>query len=368
MGRSRLIRTYLVPAGVFQAVIFGGAYGTGREIAEFVSSHGPVGGLLACALIATGFSLLLVLSFEVARVTGQYEYRGFLSELIGRGAPLFDCLFAASILLVLAVNVGAATTLLDDAFGVSRGPAILFVSFAVAGLAFAGHTIIERSLTFCALTLTVLLATVVGLALGLEGSVIRDRLAMGGIDSGWPISGAQYVLYNSAVIPIILYSARELETRSECFAAAAAAGAAGAFPAVAMHVAFMARYPEVVDQPMPTYWMIEALDVPTLPTIYAVVFLALVIQTAVGLLHGLNERIETAWRSCRADGLPPGVRGVIAGGAIVVSVLGSEIGLVKLVAQGYGNLAWGYLAIYILPLVVVGSRILVRDMSYENKF
>ena len=49
---NTVFRTYLLPGLVFQSVIIGGGYGTGREIAEFFLSHGAVGGLLGLGTTA----------------------------------------------------------------------------------------------------------------------------------------------------------------------------------------------------------------------------------------------------------------------------------------------------------------------------
>ena len=53
---NTFIRTYIVPAAVFQSVIIGGGYGTGREVVEFITVHGPVGGLWACFATTLVFS------------------------------------------------------------------------------------------------------------------------------------------------------------------------------------------------------------------------------------------------------------------------------------------------------------------------
>ena len=48
---SYLFRVFIIPSAVFLSVVFGGSYGTGREVMEFVSRHGPVGGLLSLAAV-----------------------------------------------------------------------------------------------------------------------------------------------------------------------------------------------------------------------------------------------------------------------------------------------------------------------------
>jgi len=41
------IRTWILPGAVFQSVLVGGGYGTGREVVEFISRFGPMGELLS---------------------------------------------------------------------------------------------------------------------------------------------------------------------------------------------------------------------------------------------------------------------------------------------------------------------------------
>ena len=84
MKNPTFFRVYLIPAAVFQSVIFGGAYGTGREIVEFVTRYGAMGGLGALVVIALCFGITLALSFELARLFGRYDYRSFFMILIGR--------------------------------------------------------------------------------------------------------------------------------------------------------------------------------------------------------------------------------------------------------------------------------------------
>ena len=62
----RFLRVYVVPGAVFQSVMVGGGYGTGREIVEYFTTFGSLGGLLGIAFAvrfrrATLLSLLLFL-------------------------------------------------------------------------------------------------------------------------------------------------------------------------------------------------------------------------------------------------------------------------------------------------------------------
>ena len=45
-----LFNKYLLPGFIFQSLIIGGGYGTGRELVEFFLSEGPVYGLVNMAV------------------------------------------------------------------------------------------------------------------------------------------------------------------------------------------------------------------------------------------------------------------------------------------------------------------------------
>ena len=46
MFSSKFFRTYLMPGFIFQSIVVGGGYGTGRELVEFFMIEGPLGGLM----------------------------------------------------------------------------------------------------------------------------------------------------------------------------------------------------------------------------------------------------------------------------------------------------------------------------------
>ena len=84
---SYLTRVVLIPSAVFLSAIFGGAYGSGREIVEFMTRYGPVGGLLSIVTIALAFAGCLFLCFEIARLTRAYDYHAFGRVLLRGASP-----------------------------------------------------------------------------------------------------------------------------------------------------------------------------------------------------------------------------------------------------------------------------------------
>lgn len=353
-SRSPFVRVVLVPAAVFQSVIFGGAYGTGREIAEFISSHGPVGGLLALAVVMLGFGLVLALSFELARIGQLYDYRGFLKTLIGPAWFTYEILFLIALFLVLAVNGSAAGNILNDRFGLPPLVGVGFLFAAVIALNYLGRNLLENAMSACMVALVVVLLMFCTMTFVLYWDSIRNAFNDSSVDSNWMASGAQYALYNIAIVPVLLYCARDIETRGEAIVGGFAAGAMGAFPALVFHVTFMAAYPVVIDEALPTYWMIGKLASPWLMIAYIVVLFAMVIQTVAGLLQGLNERLDAWALERRGKKCSPLAHATIASVVLMFSLLLASFGITALVARGYGNLAWAYLVVFIVPLLTVG--------------
>jgi uncharacterized membrane protein YkvI len=123
-----------------------------------------------------------------------------------------------------------------------------------------------------------------------------------------------------------------------------------------MHVAFLAHYPDVLDMPLPIYYVIEALQLQPLVLAYTVILVVTIVQTSIGVLQGFGDRVAT-WKEQTGRGALTGWgRAGISGTAIIVSSALSTIGIVDLIARGYGTIAWAFLGIYVIPLYYSAMR------------
>ena len=78
------------------------------------------------------------------------------------------------------------------------------------------------------------------------------------------------------------------------------------------------------------------------------------IETGAGLLQGINERIDGYLLEKGAPSLRQRSRAMIAVCAILVSAGLSFWGITNLIASGYGMMAWGFLVVYVVPLLTIG--------------
>ena len=354
MQMKRFFHSIFVPAAVFQSVIVGGAYGTGREVVEYIAQYGPVGGLLAMGVIALSFSLVLAISFEFARKFSVWNYRAYLRELLGKAWVAYEVLFIALLVLILAITGSAAGSVLHDRFAIPANIGIGLMFISVILLNYFGRDLVNRTLSIGAMILIgVLVCYFVAVFANKSGEIIA---AFDGpnIDAGWLRSGLTFAIYNSALVPVIIYCASGLKSRSEAVSAGLLAGVLGVFPAVIFHLSFMAGYPHILSEAIPTYWMIEQLELDLLLTIYVVILFATIVQTGVGVLQGFNERLD-GWRIETAGApLSKIQHAILAGTLLLLSLMLSRFGIIDLVASGYGTLAWGFFVCFTLPTLTIG--------------
>ena len=62
-------KKYLLPGFVFQSVLIGGGYGTGRELVEFFMTTGPAAGYFGMIVSMIIWGLVMAATYELARMT-----------------------------------------------------------------------------------------------------------------------------------------------------------------------------------------------------------------------------------------------------------------------------------------------------------
>ncbi len=358
----RFLRIYLLPGAILQSVNIAGGYGTGRELVEFFTRHGMGNGLAGMLLATTLMSLVFATSLALARRHRAYDYRSFFKVLLGRAWFLFELLAVLLFILVLAVMGAAAGEILSRELGVPRvaGGAALLV--AVVVLNFFGRDWVTRVLAGWSVFLYAVFGAYFVTVLAAGGSLPPGAFAWQ-LESGWAVSALQYALYNVAAVPIILYAARAIETERQAVLAGLTGGIITMLPALMFHLSFAGAYPDIVGEQLPVYAMFERLAVPALHTLYLLVLFGTFVETGAGNIQGLIERLDAWWQERRGTTLSRVVHAGIAAVALVLASLLSAVGVVDLIAGGYGRIAWGYLVVFIIPLFTVGAYRLARGRA-----
>jgi len=371
MGLSKIAvawRVYAIPAGVFQSLMIGGGYGTGREIVEYFSRFGVAGGLLGFAIVGLGFALLLVVSFEFARQFRAYDYRLFFRELLGRGWPFFEIVYLTMFTLVLAVIAAAAGTVVQEDLHLPSSVGVGALLLLVTLFAYYGRTWVTRILAYKALLLSLVLVWYFLEVASHSSNRLASELSRLEIQPGWQLAAARYLLYSTVTIPTMLFATRAIETRRQAILSGILCAAFGVIPGVLLHVSFAAGYPEILTRPIPLYWMITALNVPVLTAAYLVVLLGSLFDVGLGFIQSVNERVESWSLERRNQTLSRATRAGIASLAMLISGALSLVGIVKLISQGYGTIAFGFLILFVIPLMTVGLYRLAYRSSHRTLF
>ena len=351
---NRIYHVYIVPAAVFISVVMGGGYVTGREVIEFFTRYGLLGGVLGTAVAACVFAVVLASTYEFARVFQVYDYRTFFRKLIGPFWVCFEILYLLLFLLVLGVVSSAAGNILEQEFGVSRYIGIAGVLVLVVALVFFGRETLEKVLTLWSIGMYLVFGYYFIEILN-NGEVEVLQTVIGGtIEPGWLQGGVLYAMYNLAIAPVLLFSTRAIQTRREAVIAGIFTGVAVMIPAVLFHVSYAAGFPRVLEQPVPNYWMMSRYAAPLLLGIFLIALLGTLVETGAGLVQGLIERIEAVVTPDDGDALGHHAKAAIAFVTLVVGGLLGSLGIVALVAQGYSTLSVGFALVYIIPICTLG--------------
>lgn len=306
--------------------------------------------LIAFAVLA----IASMLTFEIARLFGTYDYRSFFKKLIGRGWIAFEVLFITTFVIVVGVLASAAGNICRDFFNISYLVGVIGMLAIVGVLAFFGREVVVKALAYKALFLFACFCVLLAAAFALRGNEIAAAYRAARFVEGWNQSGFKYGAYNLVGIPVLLYIARVFRTRREVVVSGAICGLLILLPGALFQIVFMGFYPGIVTQPIPVYWVMEQLQLGWFVPVYSVMLMSSLIDSGAGGLQGINERIDcTLIEKGRA---PLSRRGHILVAAVLLPIGAgaSQFGIVSLVRNGFGALSWGLALVYLLPLLTVG--------------
>lgn len=354
MNFSKFVRIYLVPGAVFQSILVGGGYGTGREVIQYFTQYGAWGGLLAVLVSFAIFSLVLSLTFEIGRRFKAYDYRAFFQVLLGKSWFVYEIVGFVMMMLSFAVLIAAASGVLTDGFGWPAWSGMLLVFGLIGVLEFFGREMVMRVLTFWSIVLYGVFAIFLVKIIGAIGDDISMAFSTGSIESGWSISGFQYAMYNMTAAPIILYVARDFESKKQSIGAGIIGAVIAILPAIMFHVAFSGADASIAEEEIPVYEMMNLYSMGGLTIAFTIMLFGTLIETGAGVLQGINERIDQQLKDFGKQPLNKWGHTIVAMSFMGLALAVASVGIVDLIAKGYGTLAWGFFAVYFIPLITVG--------------
>jgi uncharacterized membrane protein YkvI len=362
---SSWFQRLLLPGLAFKAVVIGGGYATGRELAEFFLPSGAHGGLLAIAMATCIWSAVCAATFSLAYATASWDYRSFFKQLLGPLWVVFEGAYLLFIILILAVFGAAAGAIGAALLGWAPFAGTVCLMVCISAVCAYGTHSVEVLFKWVSFILYGVYALFVILSIGAFG----DRIALNWAASDppgstWALGGLTYAGYNVVGAVIILPVLRHLSSPKDAVVAGLLAGPLAMIPAFLFFVCMIAFIPQIANQTLPSDFLLQHLNFPAFHAVFQfMIFLAL-LESGTGCVHAVNERISEAFLARTGRGLSAAPRLWVTAALLFGSmVLAARFGLVTLIARGYRGLAYVFLAIFVLPTMTLGLWQLLRQRA-----
>ncbi|MEI9996734.1 MAG: hypothetical protein WDM91_19200 [Rhizomicrobium sp.] len=352
--RPSWLQRYILPGLAFKAVVIGGGYATGRELAQFFLPSGPTGGLLAILVATLVWSVVCVLTFAYSHAYRLLDYRAFFGKLLGRGWIVFEVTYLLFVLLIISVFAAASGAIGQALFGWPTLAGALLLLVAIAGVVAIGPKAVEPLFKYVSILLYLTYALFLGLSLSKFGGQILSHLATAPVGSGWLQGGITYAGYNSVAAVVILPVLRHLTSRRDAIVAGLIAGPLAMLPGLFFFLSMIAWYPQVGAVTLPSDFLLMKIDIPVVRLLFqGMIFFAL-LESGTGAVHAIMERVRHALHARTGIDANLPARGAITLAVLTISVFAAQgIGLVDLIAKGYTVMSWILIAIFILPMIFV---------------
>jgi uncharacterized membrane protein YkvI len=358
---STWFQRFLLPGFAFKAVVIGGGYATGRELAEFFLPSGPWGGIAGMVLAMVVWSAVCAVTFAFARMTAAYDYRTFFKQLLGPAWILFEIAYVAFVILILSVFGAAAGAIGAATMGLPPIVGTLALAAAIALFATFGNASVERLFKYVSFLLYGVYALFVVLAFSRFGERISASLALSTPTDGWALGGLTYASYNVVGAVVILPVIRHMTSRRDAVVAGLIAGPLAMLPALLFFIAMIAFYPAIAQETLPSDFLLQQLRIPLFHLLFQLMIFAALLESGTGAVHAINERIGAVWKVRHGHDLSHGARAGVAVALLIGCIfVADRFGLIALIGSGYRYLAYTILLVYLLPLFAIGLVRLLR--------
>ena len=344
---------YLVPGFIFQSVVIGGGYGTGAEIAQYFGVKGLVGGLLGMVVTLLVWSVICAATYEFVRVFKTYDYNSMMGKMLGKAGVLYEVCYIVLMLIVLGVINATAGSMTADLTGLSPWVGVGILAVGQVLLIVKGTEAIEKVLSVWSILLYAVYIVFMICVFTKFGGNVSTEFAKGEVGSGWVVAGFQYAFYNLGIVPATLYTIRDCETRKEAVVSGLLAGAIGIVPAVLLLLVMCCDLQAVVAAEVPVTVVFGLLDMRWLYILFEIILFGTLIETGTGFIKAVDDRMEIAYEK-NGKQCPSWMRPTIAVVFVAVGIAVSTFGLTGLIAKGYGTVCWGFLFVYVVPMLTIG--------------
>ena len=360
MPKLESLKAILLPGLVFQSTIIGGGYTSGRELVEFFLQYGPVAGYFGFILTFLIFTLVLIVSFEFARITKSYDYKTFFQCLIGRFWFLYEFFFFITLMIVVSVCSSLAGEIITQSTGQNEIVGMICFICIVTLVSSSGTERIESVMSLWSVALygTYFLFFLYGI----EQVTIQNKECLFHFpdNNDWLDGATTFAVSSLAAVPVILFSLRSLKNSCSSILAGISGSLLAIAPGLAFYTIMLGFYPEIIDDTIPLTRMMTAINAPFLSSLFPLIIFGTLIETCSALLHTFNERISEA----RKKKISSKKRAAITFLILMITVfVADKAGLLYLIAKGYRIISWIFYALFLIPLLTAGIKVIINKNS-----
>src|SRR3954466_15098416 len=253
---------FLLPGFAFKAVVIGGGYATGRELAEFFMPSGPWGGIAAMLLATVIWAAVCVVTFLFARRYSALDYQTFVRALLGPASIVFEVAYLLFVILILAVFGAAAGALGKATLGAPQMAGTLALMGAIALFVAFGNASVERLFKYVSFLLYGVYVLFVLLSVANFGDRIGGAFGSTAPAGAWALGGLTYASYNIVGAVVILPVTRHLTSRRDAIIAGLIAAPLAMLPALIFFCCMIAYYPGISNETLPSDFLLQRLNLP----------------------------------------------------------------------------------------------------------
>jgi len=360
---------YVLPGVILQSVLIGGGYATGREIVEFGGKFGALGWLGGIGIFI-GFTIISILTFEIARIYRTYNYKSLVEKFAGKGWILYDVIYILLAILIIAIMASAAGEIVQNTLGIPYWGGVVGVIIIVGILNFYGSWLIERFETYGTIALYIGYIIFSAIVIGATWGHAKEVFATGDTSFVGPTgvgavlwTGVVYVGYNLAVYPAALFTLERQTSRKETVWAGVISGILMTIPWFLTYFAIMGFYPseDVLGATVPWLAMMQDITGPGVVAIFGIVVGWTLIETSTGIIHGLLGRVNGALEEAGKKVLTHKQNAAVTVFVLIMATVLAKVGIIDLIAKGYTWMAYGMIVVYALPLVTIGLYKVIKQ-------
>ena len=361
-------RWYYILAIAFSytVAIFGGAFASGREIMQFFGRFGSPGfwGVVVALVMFAYFGMVALITTRRWQ-TFDYKsyairlYREFLPEKVAsKGYWLFEISYLFLCILILGIITATLAEMFVSEIGIPYGLAITIVAGIILVVVTFGAGII-RAFNFT-ITWALLLAAVIVMAIafkpisGDSWSVITSGVGPGG--AGWLLSAVLYVSYNLMGVIMITSLAEPLKDRVGALLAGLIGGIGVGVLVLIEYVVAMAYYPEIVEEALPLWFVCSETGSSLVRFAYDFILTGAILTTGIAVTYPPVKRFKGLLIARLGEQRETMSRFLLTLVLILIGLGLSTFGLIPLVAKGFTTMGWIFTVVFLLPLLIFGSR------------